>query len=202
MASTKLPAPNLDDQFSVARAIQQRRSRRRFRDDPLNLAQLGQLLWCAQGITGHRGHRKAVPSAGATCPIEVFVAVGEQTVEGLEAGVHKYVPDGHALEMASSGDVRGALGEAALGQDFLVDAPVDILMAADYARTEKRYGSRARRYVDMEAGHISQNIYLQAEALGLGTVAVGAFDDEAVARVFGLPTALVALYIMPVGYVR
>jgi SagB-type dehydrogenase family enzyme len=202
MAKVQLPGPRLKGPMSVEEAIQARRSRRDFSGTPLTLEQMGQLLWCAQGVTDAPRLRRAAPSAGATYPMEVFVAVGDQTVSGLSAGVYRYLGGEHALLKLFDGDVRGRVATAALGQDFLAAAPVDILLAADYGRTAQRYGDRARRYVDMEAGHIGQNVYLQAEALGLGTVAVGAFRDEAVAQVFQLPTLLVPLYLMPVGHTR
>jgi len=198
MGTIELPAPRLEGAVSVEEAIRRRRSRRSFADSPLTPAQLGQLLWSAQGVT--EGRKRAAPSAGASYPMEVFVAVGPAGVGSLEAGVYRYLPAEHALEPHLAGDVRTQAAAAASGQRFLADAPVDILLAADYGRTAQRYGERARRYVDMEAGHISQNLYLQAEALGLGTVAVGAFDDAEVARVFRLPANLAPLYLMPVGH--
>lgn len=202
MANIKLPEPRLKGEMSVEEAIQRRRSRRSFADTPLTMEQLSQLLWCAQGVTDPAGRKRAAPSAGATYPMEVFVAVGQKTVGDLDAGVYRYVPAGHGLEKVLDGDLRGRVARAALGQDFLATAPMDILLAADYGRTSGRYGQRARRYVDIEVGHIGQNIYLQAEALGLGTVAVGAFSDDEVAKVFELSPPLQPLYLMPVGYVR
>ncbi|MHC4479821.1 MAG: SagB/ThcOx family dehydrogenase [Planctomycetota bacterium] len=195
----ELPAARLDGEISVEKAIAQRRSQRRFAGEVLPLAQVGQLLWCAQGLTGSRACRRAAPSAGATYPLEVLVAVGRGTVEALEAGAYRYLPAEHALELAFAGDVRSQVATAALGQDFLASAPADILIAADYTRTADRYGNRAERYVHMEAGHVCQNIHLQAEALGLASVAVGAFRDEAVAEVFRLPSSLAPLYLVPVG---
>ena len=200
MSNVKLPEPKTKGEMSVEEAVQRRRSRRHFTDAPLTLEQLGQLLWAAQGTAEPGGRRRTAPSAGAAYPMELFVAVGPKTGGELGAGVYRYMPAGHELEEALDGDVRAQIAEAALGQDFLESAPLDVLMAADYGRTSARYGERAPRYVHMEAGHISQNVYLQAEALGLGTVAVGAFRDEAVARAFGLPSHLTPLYLMPIGH--
>jgi len=200
--TTGLPEPALKGKMSVEEAISKRRSRRSFAARQLTLAQLGQILWCAQGITGPKGRKRAAPSAGATYPMEVYVAVGKGGVEGLEAGIYRYDPLSHSIEKTGGGDVRTLVVSAALGQEFLAQAPVDILVAADYDRTTGHYGERGVRYVHMEAGHIGQNVHLQAEALGLGTVMVGAFRDEQVARVFGLPATLTPLYLMPVGYTR
>jgi len=134
--------------------------------------------------------------------MELFIAVGEGTVTGLARGVYRYVPSEHALVQTARADVRASVAEAALGQQFLAQAPLDVLFAADYGRTTGRYGERGMRYVHMEVGHIGENIYLQAEAMGLGTVAVGAFRDDQVAKAFGLPRGLAPLYLMPVGYPR
>lgn len=197
-----LPGAATDGEASVERAISRRRSRRSFAATTLSKAQLAQILWAAQGITGPRGRMRAAPSAGATFPMELLLAVGKGGVDGLPVGVYRYVPSDHALAPLMARDVRREVAAAALGQGFLAEAPVVVLMAADYRRTAVRYGERGARYVHMEVGHIGQNIYLQAEALGLATVAVGAFDDEAIAHVFELPGELAPLYLMPVGYAR
>ncbi len=199
---TELPAPSLEGEVSVEEAVGRRRSRREFTDRSLTLEQLGQILWAAQGITDETRGFRASPSAGATYPMFLYVAVGEGGVSGLQAGVYRYEPDQHALTAVLEGDVRASAARAALGQTFVAQAPVCFLMAADYERTAGRYGDRAERYVHMEVGHIGQNIYLQAEALELGTVAVGAFRDDALGRVFGLPEDQDALYLMPVGHPR
>jgi SagB-type dehydrogenase family enzyme len=200
--STKLPPPVLDGTLSVETAISQRRSQRHFSGQPLTLVQVGQILWAAQGVSGRVERRRTVPSAGALDPLVAFLAVREEGVEGLAAGVYCYEPGSHELRGMADGDVSEAAVEAALGQDFLGTAPVCILIAADCARTAERYAGRAERYVHMEAGHAGQNVSLQAEALGLGTVMVGAFDDERMAAAFCLPNVLRPLYVMPVGYVR
>lgn len=183
---------------SLEKAIRNRRSVREYTSAPLALEEVAQLLWAAQGITGKEGGR-AAPSAGALYPMEVCVVVGK--VEGLAAGLYRYVPDGHRLAKVQDGDFREALMGAALGQDAIGAAPATIVITAEVARCAKKYGERARRYVDMEAGHISQNIYLQAVPLGLGTVAMGAFDDARVGKLLGLRAGEEPLYLMPVGRV-
>jgi SagB-type dehydrogenase family enzyme len=191
----KLPTPKLDSQFSLEKAIYLRRSIRGYSEAPLSLGQLSQLLWAAQGITGPDGLR-ASPSAGATYPMELYVAAGR--VSGLEPGIYHYANQAHELTLTTEGDKRSELARAALGQSIVGDAPASIIIAAVSARTSRRYGSRTARYVAMEAGHAAQNIYLQATALGLATVVVGAFTDDEVNRVAGLGEAE-PLYIMPVG---
>lgn len=191
-----LPKPKVDGSMSVERAIATRRSVREYLPEPLSIEELSQLLWAAQGITSPDGKR-AAPSAGATYPFSVYVAVGN--VRGLPPGIYLYNPQRHSLGLIKPGDYRGDLEKAALDQDWVGDAAVDIVLVAFYERTVKVYGERGYRYVHMEAGHIGQNIYLQATALSLGTVAVGAFDDEKVAEILGTEGA--PLYIFPVGRV-
>lgn len=197
-----LPDPRTTGPESLEATIADRRSRRRLGGGPLALATVGQLLWAAQGVTDQADDFRAVPSAGATYPLKVLLAVAEDGVETTEAGVYHYRPGPHNLEVQQRGSVHEALREASLDQAWIEDAPVDILLAGRDARTEAEYGDRgSSRYVPMEVGHAGQNIYLQAEALDLGTVSVGAFEDEAVSGVMGLPSGLRPLYLFPVGQV-
>lgn len=195
-----LPPPTLKGSVSLEEAIKGRRSRRSFRARPLTLSQISQLLWAAQAVTEDGGFKRAAPSAGATYPLDVYLVVGEKKVDGLQAGVYHYLVHEHALRFLTRGDIRKDLAEACLGQMFIASAPIILTITAEYARTTGRYGERGIRYVHMEVGHVGQNIYLQAEALGLGTVAIGAFYDQAVSRVLHLPGGHEPLYIMPVGY--
>ncbi len=191
----RLPAPATVGPVSVEAAIARRRSVRTFRADPLNLGQLSQLLWAVQGTTGPGGLRSA-PSAGASYPLEVYVLAGN--VRDLKAGAYHYVPELHALEHVGSGDVRTAIAGAA-DQEWLAQAPAIILVAAVFERTARRYGSRGTRYVHMEAGHAAENVYLQAAALGLGTVVVGAFDDTEVGTIAHIASDARPLALLPVG---
>lgn len=192
----KLPDPELAGANSLEELLARRRSLREYPEAALSLAGVGQLLWAAQGVTQAEGLRTA-PSAGALFPLELFVAAGQ--VEGLAPGVYHYVIGRHQLVKTGDGDVRAALARVALSQSCVSAAPAVIVFTADYARTTGKYHQRGRRYVVMEVGHAAQNLFLQAEALGLATVPVGAFNDEAVARVLALPAELQALLLMPVG---
>jgi len=191
-----LPKPKTKGSKSLEEVINSRRSVRQYSNKPLSLAELSQLLWSGQGITSPDGHRTA-PSAGATYPLELLVVVGN--VEGLSAGIYRYQPSSHSLVQESAGDKRKQLSEASLSQDMIAKAPISIVITAIYERTTRRYGERGIRYVHNEVGHVSQNISLQAEAIGLKTVVVGAFQDEEVAKVLGLSKNERPLYIMPVG---
>jgi SagB-type dehydrogenase family enzyme len=192
-----LPAPDTTGGMPVEAALQARRSVREYADQPLPLPALSQILWAAQGVTSPQGYRTA-PSAGALYPLEVLVAAGD--VEGLGSGVYRYRPGSHSLVLITAGDPRPALAAAALDQAAVRDAPAVLIIAAIPARTTAKYGDRGMRYVDMEAGHASQNVYLQAESLGLATVAIGAFMDEGIAAAAGLEPGEVPRSLMPVGY--
>ena len=189
----KLPEPNKDGPISLEQAISSRRSRRNFLPKTLTIEQIGQLTWAAQGQGPHSKYR-TVPSAGATYPLELFVTTGD--------GLFHYLHAKHSLDQFSSEDLRGKLASAALGQGFIKAAPLTLVFAAQFSRTTGHYGQRGIRYVYMEAGHAAQNVHLQAEALGLGSVAVGAFDDASVSKVLALPNQLEPLYMVVVGYYR
>jgi len=201
-----LPAPVTDGETSVESALANRRSHRNFQDRTISMEQLSQMLWAAYGITlplpnePHlRGGLRTTPSAGAMYPLEIYVIVGN--VEGLEPGVYRYISDGHKIVRVVDGDIRGELSEAALGQRMVREAPATIFYSAVFERMTARYGERGIRYVYMEIGHSAQNVYLQAEALGLGTCAIGAFIDSEVRRLLQLPEDEQPLYLMPFGYV-
>ena len=195
----KLPPPSQKDGMSLEEAIARRRSIRRFAPEPISLSQLSQVLWAAQGITDSLWKHRAAPSAGATYPLEIFLACGEDGIVEVAVGIYHYRVDNHSLSLHYQGDIRLELARAALGEESIYQAPVDIVICAIYERTAVRYGARAERYVHMEVGHVGQNIYLQATALGLATVAVGAFNDEKVREVLRLDKQIRPLYIMPVG---
>jgi len=195
----KLPPPRLKGQLTVEEAIAQRRSQRVYAEEPLKLWELGQLLWAAQGITDPKRGFRAAPSAGATYPLEVYVMVSAGGVEGLNPGVYRYIPEQHSLQPIKAGDFSGELCRAALNQPWVEKAPVKIVICAVFERTTSRYGERGVRYVYMEAGHVGENLYLQAEALGLATVAVGAFHDDEVQKILGAPGNHKPIYIYPVG---
>lgn len=188
-----LPKPNLDGSMSLEQAVAIRRSWRDFRFQPLTLEQIGQLAWSAQG-QGTKSKYRTTPSAGTTYPLELFV-VNEQ-------GLFHYLLGKHALEKLAGRDLRSALATAAWGQEFIEAAPLTMVFAAEFARTTRRYGKRGIRYVYMEAGHAIQNVHLQAEALGLGSVAVGAFDDASVSKVLSLSVNFEPVYMVVVGYRR
>lgn len=194
-----LPPPSQQGTISLEEAIARRRSIRDFSPEPLSLPQLSQVLWAAQGISDTRGRHRTVPSAGATYPLEIFIVCGENSIAEVGAGIYHYNIDSHSMSSHYKGDIRSELARAALGEESIYQAPLDLVICAEYERTAMRYGTRAERYVHMEVGHTGQNIYLQATALGLATFAVGAFHDEQVREVLRLDKQIKPLYIMPIG---
>lgn len=188
----QLPEPSAKGGVSLEEALNRRRSIRDFKEQGLSLVQIGQLLWAAQGITEPTMGFRTAPSAGALYPLEVYLAQKD--------GVYRYLPKTHSLIKAYEGDRRRALFLAGLLQGPILRAPVSFVVTAVYARTEAKYGDRAKRYVHLEAGHAAQNLLLQASAMGLGGVSIGAFVDSQVQRAVGLPKDHAPLYIIPVGY--
>jgi len=195
----KLPPPSQKDGMSLAETLARRESIRDFTPQIISQSQLSQLLWATQGISDPAWERRTIPSAGATYPLEVFVVCGDNCVEQIDGGIYHYEVESHSLTLLHKGDVRLELSRAALSQDFIYEAPLNIVVCAIYERTARIYGARGERYVHIEVGHAGQNIYLQATALGLGTVAVGAFHDERVREVLKLERQYKPLYIMPIG---
>lgn len=195
----KLPNPSLKGTVSVEEAINKRRSRRNFERTPLSIGQLSQILWCAQGITNKKGERRASPSAGATYPMTIYVIIGDKTCGNITAGAYEYLPREHGLKLHIPGLLNEDLIKAAMNQAFVGQAPIALVCTADYTRTTNKYDERGKMYVHMEAGHIGQNVHLQAEAMGLGTCMIGAFSDDTVSRLLKLGGDRKPLYIMPIG---
>lgn len=191
MEEIKLPKPKLKGKMSVEESIFLRRSVREFKDKSLTLTQISQLLWSLQGITDKRGFRTA-PSAGATYPLVVRVVNKE--------GVFLYLPHSHKLIKELDKNLLPQLAKACLGQIWVEEAGCNFVISAVYERTTRRYGRRGEFYVHIEVGHAAQNLHLQAVALGLGSVPIGAFREEKVKELLKLPEEEVVLYIIPVGY--
>ena len=192
----RLPEPRYDSDVSIEQSLLQRRSIRSYTGEPLTLEEVSQLLWAAQGITDPRGFRTA-PSAGALYPLEVYVVAGD--VKKLACGIYKYEPEEHELALLINGDKRSELADAALAQPWVKEGAVVIVFTAVYGMTAIKYGERGIRYVHIEVGHAAQNLCLQATAMGLGVVTVGAFHDEKVSKLLNLPKDEEPLYIIPVG---
>lgn len=189
-----LPPADVSGKMPFEQTIAMRRSIRDFAAKTLTTEQIGQLCWAGQGITDPATGYRAAPSAGALYPIELYLVTGE--------GVYHYRPREHALETHLADDVRRPLQRASIDQGSVGEAPLTVAIAAVVDRAARKYRARAERYCFIEAGHVAQNMLLQATALGLGGVPVGAFDDDQVAGVLRLPKDTRVLYLLPMGYPR
>jgi SagB-type dehydrogenase family enzyme len=194
-----LPAPNIVGGMPVEEAIAKRRSGREYASDPITLAELSQLLWAAQGLTDAQSRHRASPSAGALYPLELYVVVRQGGVVDLPAGVYHYSPEDGRMTVVKGEDRSRELRAAALDQEMVGLAAVSIVTTAVVQRTASKYGERALQYVFQESGHAAENVFLQAVSLGLGTVMVGAFDEEEVRSVIGARPEERPIYIQPVG---
>jgi len=194
-----LPQPRFKSQTSIEEALLKRRSIREFKKQPVALMEISQLLWAAQGITEKNKGFRTAPSAGALYPLEVYIIASN--IDGLPAGVYKYKPEKHVLLKIKEGYYREVLFKASFEQESVRKSAVIFVLSAIYERTTKKYGQRGKRYVEIEVGHAAQNVYLQATALNLGTVAIGAFDEKELSKILSLPTeeAILPLYMMAVG---
>lgn len=190
-----LPAVEMRGGGALRGTLVGRRSVREFSEAGLTLGQVSQLLWAAQGVTNDEGYRTA-PSAGARFPLELYVVV--ERVEGLEAGLYHYRVGEHSLGLVR-GDARAeVLREACLGQPSVGAAPVSVIVVAVVQRVADKYGEeRSERYVVTEAGAAMQNLMLEAVGLGLGTVAIGGFEDGPVQAFVG--TDAMPVVVVPVG---
>jgi SagB-type dehydrogenase family enzyme len=192
----QLPEPRYGGDVSVEQALQTRRSVRSYKNDPLNISEISQILWSAQGITSPRGFR-AAPSAGALYPLELYAVAGN--IKSISPAIYKYKPDDHLLLVMVSGDRRSELSRAALRQSAIRKAPAVLLFCAVYERVTGKYGQRGIRYVHMEVGHAAQNACLQAIALGLNSVIIGAFEDAEVKMIANLAAEEQPQCLVPIG---
>jgi SagB-type dehydrogenase family enzyme len=196
----KLPAPSFSG-LAVEKAIRERKSVRAFSGQALGLSQLAQILLSADGLTrkGQAFAHRAAPSAGALYPIETYVVVSG--VDSLPNGLYHFQVQDSSLELIRSGNLSDTVHRIARNQDAAESAPAVIFLAARFDRVTVKYADRGYRYAYMEAGAVCQNIYLEATSLGLGTVVIGAFNDEAADRFLGVDgQGEGALLIMPVGH--
>lgn len=196
-AAIALPAPRFESSTSIEEALRQRRSVREYEKGSLALAEISQILWAAQGITDSAQGLRTAPSAGALYPLEVYLAAGD--VDSLEPGVYRYLPRGHGLTKISDGDARRALCQAAWEQESVRDAPAVIIITAVFQRTMKKYGERGIQYAHIEVGLAAENIHLQAVALNLGSVFVGAFSDSSVSKVLQIHEGEQPFALIPIG---
>jgi len=198
--SLKLPAP-ADTDMNLETIIRLRKSVRSFSDKGLNLKHLARILLTADGLTQKRSgiHRRSAPSGGALYPVEIYVIA--HNVASLKPGLYHFQVSDSSLELIREGDFRKKIHEAANNQNAVGDSPVTLIITSRFDRITQKYADRGYRYAYIEAGAICQNIYLQVTALKMGTVAVGAFNDDATNELIEIDGEHeAALLIMPIGF--
>jgi SagB-type dehydrogenase family enzyme len=201
-AEIALPSPSHKGTVSVEGALKARRTHRSFQSRPLTLKQFSQILWGAYGVTAQKygSFLKTAPSAGALYPLDIYGVVGQGGVETLTPGIYHFRPENHAVELLKQGDLRAEVARHALHQMWMAKAPFMVVITGEYSRSSMKYGPRGVTYTHIEAGHVGQNIFLQAEAIGLKAGIVGAFNNRGVVTTMGIPHSHDPLLIMPVGY--
>jgi SagB-type dehydrogenase family enzyme len=202
-APLSLPKPMLTSKTSVEAAMQSRRSRRDFTSDSLNIKQIGQMLWSAQGVTADWGGRTA-PSAKSAYPLTVYLVVNK--VIDLDPGVYQYLPGEreaqHQIQLVKQGDLHEALG-VAIGQNAASNPPALILLTGNMDKMAKAFANkRMDNDVYLEAGHAAENMYLEAESLGLGMVTMAGFDQAKVRPIAGIPDTETVIYAIPLGITK
>ena len=196
-SDVSLPSPVTEGRISLEKAVLLRKSTRDYSSEPISISQLSQILWSAQGVT-HDGLR-TTPSAGALYPLEIFVVSKNEGVKDLRPGIYHYEIGKHILFAVKTGDYSQELQSASLDQEAIGNAAATIVITAVFERTTAKYGQRGKQYVFQESGHVAQNIYLQAAALSLGAVVIGAFDDSRVRQVIGAGSDVTPVYVQPIG---
>jgi len=192
----KLPEPRTEGNFSLEKALKERRSIREFGNESLTLDQVSQLLWAAQGITDDKGHRTA-PSGMEAYPLEVYLVTGN--ISGLQAGVYHFVPKGQYLEPLMQGDLRAEFVDQAVGQGFVKTAPSIFVITAVPERMIRIAGPGSVKFVYIEAGLAAENFMLEAVSLGLGSTYVGGFDANKTEQFLGLASDEEPMAVLPVG---
>ena len=202
----KLPLPRKTGDQSLEELLLKRRTRRKYQTSPLSIQEISQILWAAYGVKEPESKRpvtgkgdRTCPSAGALFPLRIYLVAGDIT--DLPAGFYHYIPVEHALDRVHDRDLREDIYKLSYPREMILTAPASLVYTAIEDKVRVRYGERGRqRYIPMDIGHSAQNVYLQAEGLGLGTCAIGAFDDDGLIQVLGRPSVEVPMYLMPIGY--
>jgi len=199
----RLPEPNLNGQVSLEKTINKRVSMREYADKELYLKDLSQVIWAAAGkryVDGVSSASRVFPSAGAIYPFKFYVMVNN--VYGIPEGIYMYDYNQHVLKLFKKGDYRKELLKACFGQDMVYNSSFNIIIVGDTKSAKARYGERGLRYLFIDAGHSGENIYLQCASRGLGTVAIGAFDDDRIKKLLDLEKSEIPVYVFPVGKIK
>jgi SagB-type dehydrogenase family enzyme len=199
--SVPLPAPAPMPSMPLGEVLARRRSLREYSGRALTLDELSRLLNGATGITDRRDptlYFRSVPSSGALYPLEIYPIVFD--VAGIAPGVYHYDVLRHRLNLLRNDDVRAAVFQGGLSQDMFRTAPLVLVVTGLFPRVQFKYVDRSYRYIMLEAGHLGQNLYLTATALGLAPCGVGAYFDDDFNRVVGVDgNEELTVYVMCVG---
>lgn len=202
-AQIKLSPPFKNDPNGLKVLLDKRYSCRSFLDKKIDLDDLATLLWASSGKkTNTQSASRTIPSAGAIYPLEIYLLVSKNSVPGLKEGIYHYIAEEHTLKFVKERQWRQDLKTACLNQNSIAEAPIILVIAAQFTRTSRRYHDRAERYVYMEAGHACQNIYLATADLNLATVEIGAFSDDKLKDIIGLPEDYAPIAVMPIGHAK
>ena len=188
----KLPRPDTKGQVTVAQAINHRRNISDFTSEPLRLDQVAQLAWAAQGITDEETGSRATPSAGAIYPMQLHIV--------LPDGLYRYNPESHSITKTINKDIRRSLNLATYSEPVVSKALCSFIISGSARKVEAKYRNKGERFICLEAGHIAQNLQLQAVALGLGSATIGSLDSKKVAKICNLDALQEPLYIISAGY--
>ncbi len=175
----KLPDPEFDKEIRFWQVVLNRKSTRKFKNEPITQSELSLLLFGMTGLTRifPQFAFRTVPSAGGLYPIEVYPVINN--VKDLEQGIYHYTILNHSIELMRQGDFRAEIAKSCLDQQIAYNSAVNFVWTAIIERSKWKYLQRCYRYIYMDAGHVGQNFYLLAEALGLGACTIGAiYDDE------------------------
>lgn len=190
----ELPKPMLKGSMSLEESIFKRKSVRSFSDKEIQIEMVSQLLWAAQG---KNFSKRTAPSAGAIYPLEIYIFLKKQ-------GIYYYNFKKNILNLKIKEDdnqtLLKKLAQFSLNQNFIYEAPINMIICVDFPKIIRGYGDRGRRYALIEVGHCAQNIHLEAVALKLGSVPIGAFQDQNIKTLLKLPDNLDPIYIIPIGY--
>ncbi|MFX1376720.1 MAG: SagB/ThcOx family dehydrogenase [Promethearchaeota archaeon] len=175
----KLPNPEFNKNIMFWDIVRNRKSTRKFKNEPITLKQVSLLLFGMTGLTRISPNFafRTIPSAGGLYPIEVYATINN--IENLEKGIYHYNISKHSLELIKNGDFRNTIARGCLDQKIAYNSAANFVWTAVIERSKWKYLQRCYRYIYLDAGHIGQNFYLIAEALGLGACTIGAiYDDE------------------------
>jgi len=192
----QLPKPKFEGDMSLEETIFKRKSIRSFLDKEIEIEKISQLLWVAQG---KNISKRTVPSAGAIYPLVIYVFLKYR-------GLYYYDSRKSLLKMEIEEEANESflkqLALYSLSQNFIYEAPLNIIICVDFPKIISGYGERGRRYALIEVGHCAQNVHLEAVSLGLGSVPIGAFRDKKILNLLRLPENLDPIYIIPIGYAK